>query len=70
VVKKKLNIFNRDIMSFQFSHEKWLKDRKGRELTEEEIEHYQEIVVALNETIRIMREIDKVIEEHGGWPIK
>ena len=23
---------------------------------------------ALNETIRIMKEIDEVIEEHGGWP--
>jgi len=25
---------------------------------------------ALNETIRIMGEIDAVIEEHGGWPIR
>jgi hypothetical protein len=24
--------------------------------------------VALNETIRLMAEIDKVIEAHGGWP--
>ena len=50
--------------------QKWLKDRKGRRLTEEEIEHYQRIVVALNETIRIMEEIDEVIEEHGGWPVR
>ena len=33
-----------------------------------DIEHYQRIVVALNETIRIMAEIDEVIEQHGGWP--
>ena len=26
------------------------------------------IVVALSETIRIMAEIDEVIEAHGGWP--
>lgn len=26
------------------------------------------IVVALSETIRLMAEIDKVIERHGGWP--
>ena len=26
------------------------------------------IVVALSETIRIMAEIDEVIESHGGWP--
>ncbi len=29
---------------------------------------YQKIIVALSETIRIMKEIDEVIEEHGGWP--
>lgn len=50
--------------------EKWLKDRKGRKLSKEDIEQYHRIVVALNETICIMGEIDKVIDEHGGWPIK
>jgi predicted helicase len=48
--------------------EKWLKDRKGRSLSKDDIAHYQTIVVALSETIRIMAEIDKVIEAHGGWP--
>lgn len=48
--------------------EKWLKDRKGRTLSKEDIDHYQRIVVALNETIRLMKEIDEVIEQHGGWP--
>jgi hypothetical protein len=48
--------------------EKWLKDRKGRKLTIDDINHYQKIVVALKETIRLMSEIDKTIEEHGGWP--
>ena len=48
--------------------EKWLKDRKGRTLSEDDIAHYQKIVVALNETIRLMKEIDEVIEAHGGWP--
>jgi predicted helicase len=48
--------------------EKWLKDRRGRTLSEEDILHYQRVVVALNETIRLMGEIDKVIEAHGGWP--
>ena len=50
--------------------EKWLKDRKGRTLSAEDREHYQKIVVALSETIRLMAEIDKVIEKHGGWPLK
>jgi len=48
--------------------EKWLKDRKGRTLSDEDIAHYQRVVVALNETIRLMAEIDRVIETHGGWP--
>jgi hypothetical protein len=29
-------------------------------------EHYQKIVVALSETIRLMAEIDAAIEDHGG----
>lgn len=54
--------------------EKWLKDRgpkkgkEGRILSPEDIAHYHKIVVALSETIRIMREIDMVIDAHGGWP--
>ncbi len=46
---------------------KWLKDRKGRELTKDDLTHCQKIVVALAETIRLMAEIDAVIEQHGGW---
>jgi secreted Zn-dependent insulinase-like peptidase len=46
--------------------EKWLKDRRGRRLTNDDLAHYQKIVVALNETIRLMREIDEVIP---GWPL-
>jgi hypothetical protein len=48
--------------------QKWLKDRKGRTLTDEDIAHYHKIVIALSETIRLMAEIDEVIESHGGWP--
>ena len=54
--------------------EKWLKDRgprkgnPGRTLTDDDIAHYHKIVIALTETIRIMAEIDEVIEAHGGWP--
>ena len=49
--------------------EKWLKDRKGRKLTIDDITHYQKIIVALKETIRLMNEIDEAIKEHGGWPV-
>ena len=48
--------------------EKWLKDRKGRTLSADDVAHYQRVVVALNETIRLMDEIDEAIEAHGGWP--
>jgi hypothetical protein len=48
--------------------EKWLKDRKGRKLSKDDIEHYQKIIVALSETIRIMKEVDEIIDQHGGWP--
>jgi predicted helicase len=37
--------------------QKWLKDRKGRELTNEDIEHYQKIIVALFETDKLMKKI-------------
>jgi predicted helicase len=50
--------------------EKWLKDRKDRKLTYEDIQHYQKTVIALNETIRLMAEIDETIEKQGGWPLK
>ena len=40
--------------------QKWLKDRKGRELSFDDILHYQKIIVALTETDRIMKEIDEV----------
>jgi hypothetical protein len=50
--------------------EKWLKDRKGRTLTTDDFVHYHRIVVALHETIHLMAEIDRVIDAHGGWPLK
>lgn len=40
--------------------QKWLKDRKERELSFDDILHYQKIIVALSETIRLMQEIDKI----------
>ena len=40
--------------------QKYLKDRKGRTLTFEEIQHYQKIVCTLKETIKIMDEADNV----------
>ena len=61
------NVWNFHIGGYQVCH-KWLKDRKGRTLTAEDFNHYHRIVVALSETIRLMTEIDEVIEQYGGWP--
>jgi predicted helicase len=61
-------VWNFQIGGYQVC-EKWLKDRKGRALTKDDINHYQAIVVALSETIRLMTEIDEVIGQNGGWPI-
>ena len=40
--------------------QKWLKDRKERTLEFDDILHYQKIIVALSETDRLMKEIDKI----------
>ena len=41
--------------------QKWLKDRKGRILSYEDIIHYQKIIVALEQTNRLMQAIDEII---------
>lgn len=40
--------------------QKWLKDRKGQKLTNDDIVHYQKIIKVLVETDRVMKEIDDV----------
>lgn len=40
--------------------QKWLKDRKDRQLEFDDILHYQKIIVALAETDRLMGEVDKI----------
>ncbi len=50
--------------------QKWLKDRKGRQLTYDDLTHYQHIVAALSQTIRLMNEIDETLEQAGGFPIQ
>ena len=43
--------------------EKWLKDRKGRELSLDEIQTYCKIVTALSKTIDLQNEIDKYFDD-------
>ncbi len=62
-------VWNFHVGGYQVCH-KWLKDRKGRVLSFEDIQHYQRIVAALAETIELMEQVDEVIEAHGGWPVE
>ena len=37
--------------------QKWLKDRKGRELSVQDLEHYQRIITVLSQTDTLMKQI-------------
>ena len=39
--------------------QKWLKDRKGRTLSYDDITHYRRIISILLETDRLMKKIDQ-----------
>ena len=41
--------------------QKWLKDRKGMTLSFEDVKHYERIIYVLQQTKRIMQEIDNII---------
>ena len=55
-------VWEYQIGGYQVCH-KWLKDRKKRKLSLEDIKHYCNIVTALKETIEIQKEIDKLYSE-------
>lgn len=46
--------------------DKWLKDRKSRELSFDDVAHYSKVVVALRETMRLMDAVDAAIP---AWPV-
>jgi hypothetical protein len=46
--------------------EQWLKDRRGRSLSYDDLTHYQKVLAALKETIRLTAEIDGLIPR---WPL-
>ena len=58
-------IWESHIGGFQVAH-KWLKDRKGRLLTFDELSHYRRVIAALDETVSIQAEIDSAIPR---WPL-
>lgn len=48
--------------------EKWLKDRRRRMLSHDDLAHYRKVITAIEKTIRVQQKIDKIIQLHGGWP--
>ena len=46
--------------------ERWLKDRKGRNLSYDDIEHYRQVTEAVRQTLRLMKEVDQSIPT---WPL-
>ncbi len=57
-----LEVWEYHIGGYQVA-EKWLKDRKGRQLSSEEVAHYSRVVTAIAETISIQRDLDDLFAE-------
>ena len=49
--------------------EKWLKDRKGRQLSFEDLMHYHEVIAALARTLELQAALDAAVAVRGGWPL-
>ena len=62
--KQYIEPVSKEIWEFQLGGyspaQKWLKDRKGRQLSHGELIHYQKILTALAETMRLMITVDMV----------
>ena len=56
------NIWEYQIGGYQVC-DKWLKDRKGRFLSLDEVKHYCKMVTSLQKTMEIQREIDDIYPE-------
>ena len=61
-------VWNFYVGGYQVLH-KWLKDRKGRELSYDDTQHYRYVVAALAATIDLMEDIDASIDAKGGFPL-
>lgn len=55
------SVWDFTIGGYPIAH-KWLKDRKGRLLTFDELKTYGQIISAINETIRLQAEIDEELQ--------
>ena len=62
VTAEPADVWNYEVGAHQVC-EKWLKDRKGSALNYDEVRQYRGILVAVAETLRLMEEIDEIVEE-------
>ena len=49
--------------------QKWLKSRKGKKLTYDELITYPIVITSISKTIEIQSKIDKAIDDISGWDI-
>ncbi|PZQ12520.1 MAG: hypothetical protein DI564_12820 [Rhodanobacter denitrificans] len=47
---------------------KWLADRKGLDLSDDDLAHYQSLVGIATRTVELANEIDATVGRFGGWP--
>jgi hypothetical protein len=59
------SVWNYHVGGYQVA-DKWLKDKKGRSLTYDELTHYRHVIAALAKTIHLQAQIDAAI---GSWPL-
>jgi len=68
-LNENISIINIPLVAWEFyiggyqPAQKWLKDRVGRELSRQDLKHYNKIINALVKTDILMKEIDEVIKE-------
>jgi hypothetical protein len=48
--------------------DKWLKDRRGRALSVDDVDMYLRLVTAISQTINFMEQLDEILDEAGGLP--
>ena len=53
------SVWNFHIGGYQVA-EKWLKDHKNQDLSLDDVEHYSNVLYAINQTIKVMKEIDNM----------
>ena len=48
--------------------QKWLKERRGMQLSANDIQHFQTMTRSIEETLLCVAELDEIIEDAGGFP--